>query len=364
MAVALQRQWQLRRWPSTKANRTTTLILSHWLQKFRSNLTTRYRHTLKGGPGTDRKIVRTVVVGNFWGRNFGDDLMLLGLFTQIPSDELVVLCQNDAERLRETGVLAEPLSIRRYLRAARSANHVVIPGGTHLQFEAEKQPGAQYRLLTSWLALAIAARMRNARMEMKSIGVGPLESTFSRLLARWTCRLCASITLRDATSQHLLADWGIHSARVDDLAFPFLRRWRTEHPLTEDSGNDSYIVAAPAFARYDTQWWVDRLAEESAALRVRRVAFFASGRQSGGDDLEAISAITRRLNTIDIELDQTYVYQGDTVAALGFIDGAAAVVAARYHVVLAARALGKRVVADAYHPKVLDAMKVEPLDEL
>lgn len=307
------------------------------------------------------EIVRAVVVGNLWGRNFGDDLMLLGLFAHLPRSEVRILCQHNAEALRELGVVAEPLSIARYWRSIRRAHRVVVPGGTHLQFVAEMPSATQYRLLASWLVLAVLARVTGARPEMEAVGVGPLETTLSRLLARWTCRLQGSITSRDRVSRELLSAWGMSAPLVDDLALPFLRKWRTEHPTASCSDEDPYLVAAPAYARYDAQWWVDRIGELMTATGVRRLVFFASGRQSGGDDLVAISAITRRLNAVDIQVDQTHAYEGETDAALRFIDGAVAVIAARYHVVLAARALGKHVVADIYHPKVLDAIKVEPI---
>ncbi|MFC3776437.1 polysaccharide pyruvyl transferase family protein [Mycolicibacterium holsaticum] len=307
-------------------------------------------------------IVRTVIVGNLWGRNFGDDLMLRGLAAQLPRGELKILCQQNADVLRESGMSAEPFSLMRYWRAIQRADRVVIPGGTHLQFLADTPSGRQYRLLAAFLVLAVLARAAGARSDMEAIGIGPLETRMSRLLARWICQLQNSISVRDKVTRDLVSDCGRTATLVEDLALPFLRQWRSEHPVVASPDTDSYVVAAPAFARYDTQWWVDNLSELTAATGVHRIVFLASGKQKGGSDIDAINTIARHLNRAGLRLGQTHVYHGDTDAALHFIDKAAAIAAARYHVVLASRALGKHVVAEAYHPKVLDAMKVEPID--
>lgn len=310
-----------------------------------------------------RKYGGVVVVGNLWGRNFGDDIMLLGLVSLHANDRIVVLCQQKAERLRALGIMAEPLSFQSFYSAVLAGYRVMVPGGTHLEFVLDRSRKIQYRVLCSWLILGLIARVGGAGSEMVSVGIGPLRTPLSRRLAVAVCKCQDKISVRDANTQGLLSGWGIAADLVDDLALPFVRRWRNEiRGARRNAAGEEYLIAAPAFARYDVTWWLDQLEKLSAETGVQNVVFIASGRQSGGDDAVAVSEIARRTQSIGIKTQETYVYSGDAMEVLRLIEGATAVVAARYHIVLAARALGKCVVADVYHPKVIEAMKVEPVE--
>lgn len=272
-----------------------------------------------------------------------------------------MLCQQDPGSLRKFNIDAVPLTLGGFLETAWRSDRIIVAGGTHLQFLKASPIGAQYRVLFSWLMLTMLARGAGAAVEMRAVGVGPLDSKLSRFIARWICRLTTSISVRDVPSRVLISDWGLSAAVADDLAIPALRRWRDEASGQCRVDPHEYIVAAPAFARCDPHWWVENICEVIATTGVRRVVFFASGRQTGGDDVEAISVISSKLRHYEIEPDQMFVYRGDLDGALQWVDGASVVLAARYHVVVAARALGKPVVADAYHPKVLEALKVEQI---
>jgi len=237
-----------------------------------------------------------------------------------------------------------------------------VPGGTHLQFIATTPSASQYRLLLSWLVLTVLARVLGTHPEMESVGLGPFETRLSRALARLTCLLQRSITVRDVGSVELLTSWGVKTELVDDLAISYLQHWRRRIGAVRVPDDDPpYLLAAPAFARCDPGWWAEHLRDLSVASGARRIVFLASGSQSGGDDLDAISRIMKRLKLDETMRCQTVAYRGDVDGTLRLIDGARGVVAARYHVVLTARAFGKPVVADVYHPKVVDAMKVEPI---
>ncbi|WP_374207045.1 polysaccharide pyruvyl transferase family protein [Mycolicibacterium sp. OfavD-34-C] len=289
--------------------------------------------------------------------------MFLGFQTQIERGRMRVLCQQNFEKLRSRGFDAEKFSIGRFFRLARNSERVIVPGGTHLQFLRGSAYLPQYRVLAGWMFLTLIARAARSRPQMVSVGVGPLETLPARIIAHATCRIQNCISVRDQASRRLLSGWRMRVPIVEDVALPYIRLWhgRSSHSSAEECS--PYILAAPAFARCDVQWWADRIVNSFKATDVRRVVFFASGQQSGGSDSASVRAISSRLRTADMDPfnECTYIYSGDVDHALSVINGATAVIAARYHVVLASRALGKPVIPDVYHPKVIEAMEMEPL---
>lgn len=301
-----------------------------------------------------------VGIGNFWGRNFGDDLMLLG-FLQLEPESITVLCQANSDRLHLDGVTAVPLGLKSYIGSVRRTRRVVVVGGTHLQFFKHIPSAGQYRVLVSWLVLALVARAAGAKPEMEGIGLGPLQSRFSRLLTRATCLLQHRVSSRDSETAALLTGWGIATEIVDDLALHHLRRWIERPAKPRQALGPEYLIAAPAYARCDPDWWAKEIVATAARFGVGNIVFLGSGRQSDGDDATAIAQIMSALEGTDLTVREGLFYDGDPDRVVSLLAGATVVIAARYHVALVARALGRPVIPDHYHPKVAAAMAVEPL---
>lgn len=301
----------------------------------------------------------TVFLGNLWGRNFGDDAMLGGVLS-LERGPSVVLCQKNSEALAARGIAARELSIGALWRAARKAKAVAVAGGTHLQYLRDAPAVGQLRVVASWLVVTVMVRLAGARMEMRSVGLGPFESGLARAVARVVCRMQSSISVRDGVSASLLEKWRIPHTRVEDLALPFVRSWLPVHG--RDSFEPPMVLAAPAYARCSPVWWADTLRRTLAATNAESLVFLASARQGGGSDEEVVARI-RELLPEWAERTSEVHYSGDPEQALALIDRATTVVAARYHVALCARALGRPVVIDRYHPKLDDASRQASLRE-
>ena len=85
----------------------------------------------------------------------------------------------------------------------------------------------------------------------------------------------------------------------------------------------------------------------------------ATCRQAAGDDNDAVAIIRQVLgDELPSSAIRVVQYDGDVDAATALIRSARSVVAARYHVVLAAKYFNTRVVPDFYHPKVRAAMQM------
>ncbi|KQY60564.1 hypothetical protein ASD11_14095 [Aeromicrobium sp. Root495] len=298
-------------------------------------------------------------MGNFLGRNFGDDLMLKGLLEEGSSDHRVVLCQvmPESDGGLPAAVDVSPMGLRTLMSQAGSARVLVLAGGTHHQYLRSHPRLAQYKVLVKWLVVYLIMRLRGVRLEMRAVGVGPFESVLSRLLARACLRLQSAVTVRDPSSLELLRGWGTPVEMEVDLAVPYLTGWSDRRSSGVESPPAPYTVLAPAFANFDQEWWIDQVNLHVPSGQA--VVLFASGRQSSGSDDEINRALAERLSS---SYPCTFVdFTGDTEEALQLLAGATRIIAARYHVVLTARLLGRDLIADIYHPKVNDALAFEAI---
>ena len=138
---------------------------------------------------------RILLFGYFDRGNLGDDAMHEGLRTFARSE------------LPLTSVQSIPLpsldrrSVRRLpalLRALRSADAVVLAGGSHFH---DRYGRRSMRILISFLILFAAAKSAGARVGYAAIGFGPLESPASRRIARLLIRMADAVMVRDERSR-------------------------------------------------------------------------------------------------------------------------------------------------------------------
>ncbi len=307
-----------------------------------------------------------VVVGNYWGRNFGDDAMLAGLAMEEPGFvRLSVVCQ----RLPFAGskvlsmascepIRSDALAIWRAIGASEA---LIMGGGTHLEFRPERAKLPQYRVLLMWLAVACAVRMRRRKFELRSIGIGPLDGPLPRLIAKSIVRLASETSVRDAASSACLTQWGRRHRVVPDLAVRYFKSVIDASPpaTTTPKSDPGYVLAAPAFVSFSPTWWRDAILREMSITGSEGVVLLATCRQAAGDDNDAVAIIRQVLgDELPSSAIRVVQYDGDVDAATALIRSARSVVAARYHVVLAAKYFNTRVVPDFYHPKVRAAMQM------
>ena len=314
----------------------------------------------------------TLGIGNFRGRNFGDDLMLAGYLQEninFQDDmEFQLLCQSETDGTAYLGkhrIVEVPWGFVSILKGIARAREFVQIGGTHLQFVTEAGRATQYRVLVGWLALAVLARLSGTKVRLEAIGVGPLQSGLSRWLANRMLRTASRITVRDSKSFAAVRSVGCPVGLVDDLAVAYVRTWAStrEHDSSPSArSHKHYVLAAPAFNKCDATWWADALSLEMERTGCSTVVFFSSSGQSSGSDESVAKEVQSRLKTLRPEVHTEHVsFIGDVDNALILIDHARSVIAARYHVVYASMLLGRPILADIYHPKVRDAMNVQSL---
>src|SRR5262249_55059940 len=108
---------------------------------------------------------------------------------------------------------------REYSRAWRTLNgtDIFIVPGTGLLTDAFGLSGWGPYGLLKW---SVIAKLRQCRVMFVSVGAGPIDSAFGRLLARFALSLADYRSYRDAPSKAVVEGLGVHA--VNDGVFPDL----------------------------------------------------------------------------------------------------------------------------------------------
>jgi polysaccharide pyruvyl transferase WcaK-like protein len=298
----------------------------------------------------------TVVCGNLLGKNFGDDLMVAGLLLKEPGAS-AALVQRLAPAPNWLCRQLVPIrwTVRNTVRQLRTASRLVVAGGTHLAFRRQEPAIGQLRVLVSWAVLALIARWLNTEVHMRAVGVGPLESRTGRLLAQFTLRAVTQVSVRDGRSESLCRMMGIGTTDEPDLAYRYLRgapgsatpSWQGRQlPVSGD------LVVAPASSGFELDYWVHRAMDLANKTDTERIVVAASEVHGSRSDVSACDQMAEELREISPLPVTRFDYNGELEEFLALLAGAEVVLAARYHVVLAAQELGRTVVPVEYHPKV------------
>jgi polysaccharide pyruvyl transferase WcaK-like protein len=299
---------------------------------------------------------KTVVCGNLIGKNFGDDLMMAGLLLQEPGASAALVQRlAPVPNWLDRQLAQIPWTVGNTVRQLRSASRLVVAGGTHLAFRRQEPALGQLRVLVSWAVFALLARWLNTEVQLRAIGVGPLESRSGRLLAGFTLRAATQVSVRDARSESLCRAMGIGTARESDLAYHYLRRaprpatsfsHGREIPISQD------LVVAPASSGFELDYWVHRTLDLASKTDIERIVVAASEVHGRRSDVAVCDQIAEQLRELSSVTVTRVDYNGELDEFLARLAEAEVVLAARYHVVLAAQELMRTVVPIEYHPKV------------
>jgi polysaccharide pyruvyl transferase WcaK-like protein len=211
--------------------------------------------------------LRIGLFGNFGTGNFGNDGSLLALLEFLrerhPGTQLSCICPNE-EIVRKRFDLPT-LSIeaemperswfrtlnRIFPRLGKRLHHfvstfravgrfdaIVVPGTGILDDFADRWQGMPLSLFI-WGA---AARLRGRPLAFVSIGAGPIEHPWSRLLMKWAARMAHIRSFRNQESKDFLNGLGLNVS--GDAVTPDITFSLPAHPLADshEAGNDSLPI--------------------------------------------------------------------------------------------------------------------------
>ena len=314
--------------------------------------------------------MKALILGHYGGRNFGDELMLVGLVRLLrrrgPSVAIRIQTPDSSvsKGLRQLGVEGgygkSPVAI---LKGLLWADTVVLGGGTifHDAYPDERYRGYWRNLLLLSLIFALA-RMLGRHVSLAGIGVGPLRrrrtKAFTALL-KWSAH---DISVRDQQSADDLAmlPGGQDKVRLaDDLsAFASISPAGAVGQAGKVIGLSLVppeVVSGAEPADVEAFYGVlgDHLAAALASGLIGKVMLFSAnvGKDS---DLPVAARMTERLASHAGRVEHVR-FDGDPVTFVQRLAECAQVLAARYHVAIAASTLDVPTLWLAYQRKVMDA---------
>lgn len=227
---------------------------------------------------------------------------------------------------------------------------VIVPGMGVLEATLPLRPwGFPYSLFL----LCASGRLLRTRVALVSVGAAEIGNRPTRALVRWSARLAAYRSYRDARSRDAMRAMGVDTARDEvypDLAFA-LPTPRTSGPsgspgpvcvgvMDFHGGNDDRARADEIYRRYldGTIRFVRALVEEGRPVRLLT-----------GDECDA-SVVAAILDAVDSPL-VTAAEPGSLADLMNEMVAADTVVAIRYHNLICALKTGTPVLALSYAAK-------------
>jgi polysaccharide pyruvyl transferase WcaK-like protein len=287
-----------------------------------------------------------LLVGAFGQGNPGDEALCGAFCHALAGHDVIVATADPDGTARRFGVRTIPADPVATLRAARSADALVVGGGTIFKTLHTSTGRWRTSLLRDASALTAAARASGAKVAMVGVGAAELRGRWARSLSRWLVRHADLLVLRDEESAAVLADAGVPTpfwigadpvwALVDDTA-----------PVAVRPRDASVTVALSHLAGDDR--FVGNLATAVGPLRDRysvRLQPWQAG--AGGRDHELARSLRRRLGS-GVEIVDP---PADMASAAASLAGDALLIGLRFHALIAAAIAETRFVAVAHEPKL------------
>lgn len=321
-----------------------------------------------------------LLLGAFGQRNPGDEALCRALCRALPDHDIVVASGDPAGTRAEHGRPAVPATPRGVAAALRTADAVVVGGGTlfkALHPASGRRPTA---LLRNTALLLTLARARRVPVALVGVGAAELRGSAARRLARHIARRADLLVLRDEESAAVLTDAGVEPpfwigadpawllfTDADPDATPIVR----PRPVAHDGRRPrrvtvavSHLASVPgADSGSLEQGLADALGKLAAdGWHVRLQPWQADDTaRSGHGDLGVAERLRARVPQAEIVAAPRDLLD----AAVQFADDDL-VVAMRFHALVAAGAARRRIVAVAHEPKLaglarrLDQIAVPP----
>jgi polysaccharide pyruvyl transferase CsaB len=302
--------------------------------------------------------IRIVMSGYYGFRNAGDDAVgkaiIQALQQEIPDCAITVL-SNDVETTRlQYGVDAvsrwQPLKV---MRAILPANVVVSGGGSLIQ-DVTSRHGCLY-----YLAVIFMAQVLRRPVVIYSQGLGPLNGALNRRLTALAFNHAKAVFVRDKASAQLAKEIGVRR-QVRVVPDPVLAM--EADPSLQDTARRALEKLGRRtdrpLALLALREWpdIDRVADFAALCDELDRRGYEVGLLSMHYDKDAAiaKAVAGRTQAHAFVINEDW----DTDMFLAVIDQADLVVGMRLHALIMGAALGKRLLAVSYDPKVEAFMRM------
>ena len=287
--------------------------------------------------------IQAVLCGYYGKGNGGDEALLASLLQMLPTNVTPLVLSGNPEETRdrygvETRDRKNPLSV---LQALRQSD-VLIWGGGSLMQDATSALSPYY-----YGGLMVLAQQLKLKTIAWAQGIGPLNRTLARRLARRTFAGCTGVSVRDRGSATLLSNWQIPCTLAPDPvwaldATPVPGLWDLPAPRVAVTLRSHPQLTATRLANF-TRALIDF--QKATQTCILLVPFQRT------QDLAIAQAIQPQLPGAN-----QILCLEDPKALKGLFQGVEMAIGMRYHSLIMAAAEGCRCFALSYDPKVSQLM--------
>jgi polysaccharide pyruvyl transferase CsaB len=304
---------------------------------------------------------RFFIFGYYGWKNTGDDAMLYAILQElcaVTSARFTVLSLSSVviPRLAQGRVRFVRPSLFSALRGISWSSAFVVGGGTHIFDYGRK--GRAVMILSRILFLALFSKLLGKKVYLLGNGIGPLETSWGRLLASAIFLLANRISVRDRQSYRVLEGLGFSGKTV--LAFDPSARLepsRDAEPVDKDV-TVLGVSLCPVYEIYYNDREKDSRLLEAVAGAVNgwlaesprhEVWLFVFKGKSKDDDVVLTEGLMGRLQPQ--EQVRCIAYDADPAVTRARVARCHAFVGMRYHSCLFAHLGGVPLLVVDYHPK-------------
>ncbi len=287
--------------------------------------------------------IQVVLCGYYGKDNGGDEALLVSMLEMLPATVTpLVLSANPRQTSKSYGVQsADRMNSGAVVRALRESQFLILGGGSLLQDATSIQSSIYYGGL---MGLASQFGLKTIAIAQ---GIGPLNRSLTRWIAKRAFAGCVAVSVRDPASQSLLQEWGIDCTLAPDPVWNM-----SATPIPELAGISRPKIAVTLRAH-------PQLTEQRLAVLAQAVA-----------DLQAATGSHMLLvpfqPTTDVEIaervrsqltgESQVVIRTDPKQLKGLFQGVDLAIGMRYHSLIMAAAEGCKCWAISYDPKVSKLM--------
>ena len=283
--------------------------------------------------------MRAVICGYYGRGNGGDEALLVSLLQMLPSAiKPIVLSNNPRETSQRYGVETCPSrDWWQILQTLKKADIFIWGGGSLMQDVTSFASPIYYG------GLMALAQLLGLKTIAWGQGIGPLNRPFTRWLTKKVLQKCSLVSVRDDTSAHLVANWGISPIVAPDPV------WALEAQSVKGLSD----LPAPRIAvnlrphPLLTPAKLDKLTQALIDLQISTGAFILLVPFQKSRDLPLCEAVARQLRE-----NHQIVSLEDPRQLKGLFRGVEMVIGMRFHSLIMAAAEDCRCFALSYDPKV------------
>ena len=156
--------------------------------------------------------IQAVLCGYYGKGNGGDEALLVSMLEMLPATVTpLVLSANPRATAKSYGVKSyDRMNSGSVVRALRDSQFLILGGGSLIQDATSIQNSIYYGGLMG------LARQFGLKTIAIAQGIGPLDRTLTRWIAKRAFEGCTAISVRDPASESLLKQWGLNCEIAPD----------------------------------------------------------------------------------------------------------------------------------------------------